>query len=237
MSVNPASVIECRAVSCAQSNGETLHKTSVTFAPGTFSVLTGPADCGKNLLLRALGLLDVPDDGDVLLHGASTRRLGEDARGILRNRHFGFLFAQPFLLPAFSAIENVAMPLFKISGVSSEEARIRVRALLEFAGIADIGQTVVGHLSALDQQRVALARALVNEPDILIADNIDGELSSDDLSQFAKLLRRAISEHGVTVIATASTKGLASVADRVIEFADGRVLRDSLVPNQGGALA
>jgi ABC-type lipoprotein export system ATPase subunit len=237
MSVNPASVIECRAVSCAQSNGETLHKTSVTFAPGTFSVLTGPADCGKNLLLRALGLLDIPDDGDVLLHGASTQQLSEEARDILRNRHFGFLFAQPFLLPAFSAIENVAMPLFKISGVSSEEARIRVRALLGFAGVAEIGHTVIGQLSHFEQQRVALARALVNGPDILIAENIDGELVGEDLTQFGKLLRRAISDYSVIVLATASTQALAAVADRVIEFADGRVLRDSLVPNQGGALA
>src|SRR5207245_3423448 len=109
--------------------------------------------------------------------------------------------------------------------------------LLEFAGVAELGHAVAGQLSPFEQQRVALARALVNEPEILIAENSDAGLAGDDLSQLAKLLRRAIVERGVTVLATASGQALASIADRVLEFAGGRILRDSRALNEGGATA
>jgi ABC-type lipoprotein export system ATPase subunit len=215
-----------------------VRNISVAFEARTFSLLHGPAGCGKNLLLRLLGLLEIPDAGDVLLHGAPTRLATNTERAMLRSRHYGFLFAQPFLLPSFSPLENVAMPLFKISAVSADEARPRLDAALAFAGAADLAWTPVDELSLLDQQRIALARALVNRPDILIAENVDAGLGGGELLQIGDLFRRAPAEFGATVLATASGAALAPLAGRVIEIAGGEIRSDSQPPAaQGGASA
>jgi predicted ABC-type transport system involved in lysophospholipase L1 biosynthesis ATPase subunit len=223
MNAVPARILELEGVSCAPADAPALCGISLVFAPGTFTVLQGG---GNNWLLRVLGLLETPDTGDVRLHGAGTRHLAPDARDALRNRHFGFLFAQPFLLPAFSAIENVAMPLFKISGLGSDEARPRVNELLDFVGATAFAQTPVEQLALPEQHCVALARALSNEPDVLIVENIDATFLDGEPSLFARLLRRAVTERGVTVVASAATRKL-SVADRVIEIEDGCVHRDT----------
>lgn len=231
MNATSASPLELDGVSCAPAGAPALRGISLVFAPGTLTVLQGD---GKNLLLRLLGLLETPDAGDVLLNGAGTRHLAAGVRDALRNRHFGFLFAQPFLLPAFTAIENVAMPLFKISGIDSDEARPRVHALLDFVGATAFAHTPVGQLPLADQHRVALARALANEPDFLIAENIDAAFPDGDLPHFAKLLRRAVVEQGVTVIASTATQEFMPVADRVIEIGDGCVRRDTRAALAGG---
>lgn len=212
-------------------------RVSAGFEPNTFNVLVGETGSGKNRFLRQLGLLEMPGDGDVWVEGESTRSLDAEARATLRNRRFGFLFAQPFLLPSFSAVENIAMPLFKIAGVTSEEARPRVHTLLELVGLAKLEHIAVQNFSIFDQQRIALARALINEPDFLLAESVDAALAGDELAAFGALLRRAISECGVTLVATASTLALTPFADRVIEFAHGRIVRDSHPAAFGGATA
>ena len=124
--------LELRAVSGTGQDGETVCGLDASFAPGRFHVLRGPDGCGKNLLLRWLGLLQPPEAGEVLVQGSATRALSEEARAELRTQRFGFVFAAPFLLTSFSVIENVAMPLFKVSQVTPEEARRRTEALLGF---------------------------------------------------------------------------------------------------------
>jgi ABC-type lipoprotein export system ATPase subunit len=208
-----------------------IESASIDFKAGSFTLLCGGEGCGKNILLRLLGLLEVPDAGEIFFNGNPTRGLPETARADLRNRHFGFLFAEPFLLPSFSAVENIAMPLLKISGVTTEEARRRTLALLDFAGIPDTGENDASQLPLFDQHKVALARALANQPAVLIVENPDAALGGSDLAEFAALLRRAAAEFGTAVIATVSSASLAPIADRVARVANGR-----LSPGEGSAV-
>ncbi|HYR58490.1 MAG TPA: ATP-binding cassette domain-containing protein [Chthoniobacteraceae bacterium] len=230
MSCPSASALEVRDLVCRR-GPVALRATHAAFVPGVFHLLQGAPDSGHELLLRVLGLLELPDAGDVLVEENSTRDLGDEARLKLRERRLGFVFAAPFLLPAFSVIENVAMPLFKISDVNPPEARQRSEALLEFAGLLDLAQTPCAELAPLAQHRAALARALVNDPAALLVEALDSTLADVELRVFAALLRQAAASFSIAVIAAASPRFVPDVADRVIEVRDGAVLcRDELSP-------
>ena len=221
-SVEP--ILEIRAVSCASGFG---LPVSADFAPARFHVLLGDASGDSAALLRVLGLLDVPESGEVIVEGGATRGLDDDARAELRAQRFGFVFAAPFLLASFSVIENVAMPLFKVSQVEPEEARRRTERLLAFTEMADAAEAVIDDLTLRAQYHVAVARGLANEPAILVVENLDGALTGEELGGFAALLRRVPAELGVTVIATASPAFAVAKEDRVLEFARGVIVRDS----------
>ena len=146
---------------------------------------------------RFAGLLEAPPAGEVLIQGSATRDLGEEARTDLRTQRMGFAFAAPFLLGSFSVIENVAMPLFKVSHVSPEEARRRTEAILDFVGLAEAAEVPVHELTVPAQYHVAIARGLVNEPAVLMVENLDGVLVGEELEQYAGLLRRAAAVYGL----------------------------------------
>lgn len=239
MAENTPILLEARAVSCAQSsNGEPhaqVRDVSLAIREGTMNVITGDIADGGNLLLRLLGLLDVPEEGEILLRGAATRGLAEEARTELRNRHYGFVFAEPFLLPAFSVVENVAMPLFKISGVGPDEAQLRTHAMLEFTGMMDCAHWVTNQLTFAQQQRTALARALVNRPEILVVENADAEVHGGDAEGFIALVRHACLEFGITAILTAKDAGILKPHGRIVEMAGGEITRDSGALEKGAA--
>src|SRR5882762_7651796 len=138
--------LELCAVSGVGADGESFCGLDATFAPGRFHVLRGATGCGKNLLLRWLGLLQAPASGEVLVGGNATRALSDEARAELRTQRFGFVFTAPFLLTSFSVIENVAMPLFKVSQVTPEEARRRTEALLGFVGVMEAAEYKIEEL-------------------------------------------------------------------------------------------
>ena len=235
-------ILEARGVSCSRASNTgslaPLRGVSLTIQEDTITLLAGDEQGGENLLLRLLGLLDTPDEGEILFRGNGTGGLSEDERAELRNQCYGFLFAEPFLLPAFSVVENVAMPLFKISGVGAEEAQQRTEAMLEFAGIGNLGGVAVGGLTRPDQQRVSLARALANKPEILIVENVDDGMAGADLAGFIELIRRANSEFGTTTVLTARDRAQLKFAGRVIELAGGSIVHDSRIAvEHGGAAA
>lgn len=223
--------LEARNVCAIREDGTSVRNVSISFDAGSFNVLTGEPGCGKNLLLRIIALLDLPQRGDVLLKGQSTRNLPEPDRAALRNSHFGYLFAAPFLLPSFSIAENVAMPLFRLSGMDAQGARLRTERLLEFVGLRGAMTTLTGELSSAEQTRISLARGLAHEPGVLIVENVDELLVGDDLGQFVTLLRRACDEFGVCVVATASG-ALPEAEHRAIELINGAVRRDSRFATQ-----
>ena len=125
--------VELRAVSCAR-GAESLREVSASFARATFHLLGGAPGGGRELLLRVLGALEKPDRGEVFIEGQPTSGLSEEERAELRGRRCGFVFRAPFLLPAFSVVENLAMPLFRLSHVDAAEARCRTDELLEDRG-------------------------------------------------------------------------------------------------------
>lgn len=219
-------IIELRHVSC-QRGDIRLRDVTLGFTPGSVTMLAGEADSGHELLLRLLGLLEVPDEGEVRIAGAVVHTLDEEGRTKVRDHRIGYVFAAPFLLPAFTPIENVAMPLFKLSDVETGEAQRRGERLLEFAGLPDLIQDPCGELSLPDQHRIAFARALVNEPSLLLIENLDGALDGEEIASFAALARQAAARFSVGVVATVSPAFIPDPADRFIEIAHGSVWRDT----------
>jgi ABC-type lipoprotein export system ATPase subunit len=213
------SALELRDVAATGCEGEVVRGFTASFAPRRFHLLRGPDGCGKNLLLRLVGLLQPPETGEVIVQGLPTRALSEEARAELRAQRFGFVFNAPFLLTSFTVIENVAMPLFKISHVAPDEARRRTESVLAFAGLAGMAESPIGELSLRAQYQLAVARGLINEPEFLIVENLDGVLAGEDLSAFIELLHRASAEYGTTIIATASPALAADERQDVLDIA------------------
>jgi lipoprotein-releasing system ATP-binding protein len=226
--------LELCAVSGTGPNGETISQVSAQFGHGRFHVLRGSDGSGQNLLLRWLGLLQPPQTGEVFVEGSPTRALSEEARAELRTQRFGFVFSAPFLLSSFSVIENVAMPLFKISQVTPEEARRRTETLLAFVGLAEAAEASVADLSPRAQYQVAVARGLVNEPSFLLVENLDGTLAGEELQAFVELLHRVGEHFGVTIVATASLGFPLLWPQRVLDIADGAITNDVDLPPGGG---
>jgi lipoprotein-releasing system ATP-binding protein len=212
-----------------------LSDLSLTIEPGGLNLLTGDDGCGKNLLLRIFGLLERPQRGEVFFQGAPTTELGDDARTDVRNRRFGYVFSAPFLLGSFSAIENVAMPLFRIARVDPLAARVRSEALLDFVGLGHASKSRVDELPPCQQLRVALARSLVNEPAALFVEDLDRDERTDASGSFTALLRQTASRFGATVVATARRDFCPGEHDRRIVLAAGRVESDGRGATSGTA--
>jgi len=215
-----------------------LSGVSLAIEPRRFTLLSGPAGSGAGLLLRLLGLLDRPDAGEVWLQSQPTSSLDDAARLDLRNHAFGFLFAEPFLLDSFSVAENIAMPLFKISGFDIEQARTRTAQVLDFAGLAGSADCTVAELSLLDRHKLSLARALANAPQVLIAEDAGLQIPPRDFRDFAALLRTAPDLLGVSLIATSPAGSDMLGPDREICIEEGAVVADSHpISLPGGARA
>ena len=192
---------------------------ALSIAPGTVTMLAGPAGCGKNLLLRVLGLLEAPDKGEVIFEGEATAGLREEERGQLRSHRCGYVFDSPFLLPAFTVIENIAMPLFKICSMEAEEARDRTEEMLNFAGLQHVATT--RDISPAIQQRVALARALAAHPAALFVENLQLDVAGAD--DFRELLLRAAEKFNVAVIVSLVSPGAARHGERHLHLNEGRL--------------
>lgn len=208
-------------------HGEVLRGVSAGFAGEVLHVLRGEPHAEVDAVLRILGLLEVPERGEVLMRGRATRALDDTARAELRSLECGYVFAAPFLLADFTIIENVAMPLFKIAQVGPEEARSRTVSALEFVGLGDMIEAPAAELPPAEQRRVALARALVHEPSVMLIEQLDASFDTLPTEDFAALVRSACGRYGVAAIATVSPGFRAAERDRVIDFADGAIRNDS----------
>jgi lipoprotein-releasing system ATP-binding protein len=200
---------------------EVLRNLDITVAEGEMVAIVGASGVGKSTLLHLLGTLDVPDEGTVLLAGRDVSALGEDERHRLRNSAIGFIFQFHHLLPEFSALENVAMPLL-IARRPDSEAMQRAHAILKDLGLAERAEHRPAHLSGGEQQRVAVARALVAEPRIVLADEPTGNLDSRTSRELIALVRKLHRERGLTSVIVTHSEKIASVCDRVLYMEDGR---------------
>ena len=172
------------------------------FRPGSFYHLSGPHLGGKHLLLQILGLLSPFDSGEIIVDGSPVDGLDIDDLGEIRNRKYGFLFSSPFLLPAFTVLENVAMPLFKIAQVEASEAKVITEEILELVGVSRIATASVGQLDGLDEMLAALARALVHHPRVLIAELVGNNMRDGEAELLLSTLRASGRRLGLAVIAT-----------------------------------
>lgn len=195
------------------------------FAAGSFTAITGPSGSGKSSLLYLLGLLDTPTRGDVLIQGLSTAGLTEEQRARLRLEAFGFVFQFHFLLPEFSVLENVLLPMRKLGRMSVPAMRDRGMALLRALDMPETAGKLPAELSGGQRQRTAIARALANDPQFVLADEPTGALDTRNAAAVFGILSR-LARDGRTVLVVTHDEGLAATADRRVRLVDGRVASD-----------
>ena len=195
----------------------------VGFDAGEFVAVTGPSGSGKSSLLYLLGLLDQPSEGDVSIAGRSTCGLDSATLAGIRLEHLGFVFQFHFLLPEFTVLENVAIPMRRKGEWNSAACEARARALLEDIGLGDQLAKYPEQLSGGQRQRVAIARALANDPSIVLADEPTGNLDSRNAALVFDIFGKLARERGKTVIVVTHDPALAAKTDRVLRIVDGRV--------------
>jgi lipoprotein-releasing system ATP-binding protein len=193
---------------------------------GEFVAITGPSGSGKSSLLYLLGLLDRPTTGRVLLEGADTARLAAPELAALRLARLGFVFQFHFLLPEFSALDNVLIPIRRRGALKPEAARARAMALLDALGLADAAAKLPEQLSGGMRQRVAIARSLANDPALLMADEPTGNLDTRNAAAVFDIFARLAAEDGRAVLVVTHDADLARRATRRIHLVDGRIVSD-----------
>jgi lipoprotein-releasing system ATP-binding protein len=189
---------------------------------GEFVAITGPSGSGKSSLLYLLGLLDAPSEGEVMICGQPTSKLSESERADVRLTKCGFVFQFHFLLPEFTSLDNVLLPMRAAGKMGEGEMRERGLALLGSLGLAEHANKRPNQLSGGQRQRVAIARALANRPEIIVADEPTGALDTKSTEQVFSILRD-IADNGQTVIVVTHDPALAARADRRIHIVDGKV--------------
>lgn len=200
-----------------------LEGTSLTVEAGELVAVVGASGVGKSTLLHLLGGLDRPDDGAILFRGRSLGELSERELADYRNREVGFVFQFYHLLPEFTALENVAMPL--LIGRDHESAEARAREILVETGLGERLTHLPGELSGGERQRVAIARALARNPRIVFADEPTGNLDRDTGQRVLELFRQIHRRHGLAVVMVTHNPELAAGFDRVLEMDWGGGLR------------
>jgi lipoprotein-releasing system ATP-binding protein len=189
---------------------------------GELVALMGESGAGKTTLLNLLAALDTPTDGEVYFYGQKIGGFREGERAAYRNERVGFVWQMHYLLPEFSALENVALPQL-IGGHGFEAARARARELLSEVGLGHAGHRRVGELSGGEQQRVALARALANRPCVLLADEPTGSLDHRPAERIWELLEQLHRGHGLASVLATHNLELARRADRTLRLANGKL--------------
>ena len=218
----------------ADSTGiEVIKGVSLDVAAGEFVALQGTSGSGKSTLLHLIGLLDRPTSGRYFLMGKDASSLTDDEQSDMRNHALGFVFQSFYLIPYASALENVVLPGL-YSGRPAAELRRRATALLEQVGLGDRMDFKPARLSGGQQQRVAMARALLNNPDILLADEPTGQLDSTTSGEIMELFAQ-VNGQGTTIILVTHDENVAAVARRVVRLEDGVILHDSGAEGSQGA--
>jgi lipoprotein-releasing system ATP-binding protein len=199
-----------------------LRDLSITVEAGEMVAIVGASGVGKSTFLHVLGGLDRAESGEVEVAGRSLRTLGDQALVAFRNRHVGFVFQFHHLLPEFTALENVEMPM-RIAGLPGVEARTRASELLARVGLSERIEHRPSMLSGGEQQRVAVARALVMRPALLLADEPTGDLDEPTAESLQDLLREMHAEHGLTSVIATHNPRLAAACDRVLRLEGGQL--------------
>ena len=222
-------VVQLRGVRKAFNPGtpletEVLHGIDLTLQRGEFCAVVGPSGSGKSTLLNIVGLLDRPSAGTLQIAGEETTTLMDAALTRLRGHTIGFVFQYHHLITAFTALENVMIPLLGAAGFPNAQMRERAEGLMDSVGLTPWKDNLAGNLSGGQQQRVAIARALAMNPAVLLADEPTGNLDTKSADAVFALLRRVNQEQGTTVLFVTHNPDLARRCDKTIQVVDGLVL-------------
>lgn len=203
-----------------------LQGVTLRIERGSFVAIMGASGSGKSTLMNLLGCLDRPTSGRYWLDGMPVEGLGRDQLAEIRNEKIGFVFQNFNLLPRMSAMENVQLPLLYNNGDISD-ADERARRVLALVGLAGRENSLPTQLSGGQQQRIAIARALINEPEILLADEPTGQLDSHTSAEIMGIFQQLNRSHGITIIVVTHSDEVASYATGIITFRDGLIVDDT----------
>jgi lipoprotein-releasing system ATP-binding protein len=206
-----------------------VHDINLVVGCKDFLAITGPSGSGKSSLLYLLGLLDLPTSGEVLIGGRTTAHMPEEERARTRLETLGFVFQFHFLLPEFTVLDNVMLPMRALAELSARAMAERAEGLLAALGLEEHVRKRPDQLSGGQRQRVAVARALANDPPVILADEPTGSLDSKSSGQVFAILRDLVHVQGKTVVAVTHDLSLAARMDRRVELMDGTIVADRRV--------
>lgn len=202
---------------------QVLKDVSLDIRRGEVVSIVGASGAGKTTLLQIIGTLSSPDSGSVRISGHSLFDMKEEELARFRNQRIGFVFQFHQLLPEFTALENVMIPAL-IAKRDKEEAKSKAMELLSFLGVAERAEHKPSELSGGEKQRVAVARALINDPDVILADEPSGSLDSKNKEELHKLFFDLRDKFGQTLVIVTHDSELAAISDRVINMQDGKII-------------
>jgi lipoprotein-releasing system ATP-binding protein len=205
---------------------QVLFGINLSFEEGSFNSIIGESGSGKSTLLNIIGTLDKPTRGEVFIDGNRTNGLSRGKLAELRNRTTGFVFQFHYLLPEFTARENVLMPSVISGKEPAELLADRADELFEMLGISAVKNNLATKMSGGEQQRTAIARALINNPKILLADEPTGNLDSENTTTIYKRFRQINERYRTTFIIITHDRRIAEETDRIVEIKDGRIVVD-----------
>ena len=225
-------VISLEAISKAYNVGtevetEVLHSVDLQVGRGEFCALIGPSGSGKSTLLNIIGLLDRPTAGTLTIQGNDTSTLDDKALTRLRGHSIGFVFQYHHLIAAFSALENVMMPLLVQRGFPDADMKQRAEELLDEVGLTRWKNNSATNMSGGQQQRVAIARALAANPPVVLADEPTGNLDTKSAGAVFELMRQVNRTSGTSFLLVTHNMDLARRCDRIVEVVDGRIKRSA----------
>ncbi|HOI62718.1 MAG: ABC transporter ATP-binding protein [Mesotoga sp.] len=205
---------------------EVLHGINLSFEEGSFNSIIGQSGSGKSTLMNIMGTLDLPTSGEITINGKRTDTMSKNDLAAVRNETVGFIFQFHYLLPEFTAFENILMP-YKIKSLrSSREVIERAKELMEVVEISKVKDNLAPNMSGGQQQRTAIARALINNPKVILADEPTGNLDSDTSAKVFRLMRDLNAKYGTTFIVITHDRRIAEETDRVVEIRDGNIFND-----------
>lgn len=204
---------------------QVLFGIDLSFEEGSFNSLVGESGSGKSTLLNIIGTLDRPTRGELFISGKRTNDLSKNQLSELRNSDIGFVFQFHYLLPEFTAMENVLIP-YLIGRKGADSATQRANELFEMLGISAVKNNPANKMSGGQQQRTAIARALINTPKIILADEPTGNLDSENSATIYRMFREINQKYRTTFLIVTHDRRIAEEADRIVEIKDGRIVVD-----------
>lgn len=216
-------MLEAAHISKKYGSLEVLKDVNLSLNRGEIVSIVGSSGAGKSTLLHILGTLDRADSGTIHLNGTALHSLTGEALAAFRNRHLGFIFQFHHLLPEFNALENVCIPAW-IAGTNQQQAQERALFLLGKLGLGGKEKNRPGELSGGEQQRVAVARALINQPELVLADEPTGNLDSKHAHELHDLFLALRAEFQQSFLIVTHNRELAAMSDRMLEMKDGQMV-------------